>query len=104
MSTVLRISLPLTLWLASFSAVYGLHGLICSSRWVPLFENWTGRAVLIAAAVLAIAVQAALLFALRSPRWATSDRTMQRVSLTLAAAALVASIWTLLPTAVTSCL
>lgn len=104
MSTILRISLPLTLWLASFSAVYGLHGLVCSSRWTPLFEDGTGRALLVAAAVLAIAVQAALLFALQSPRWGTSDRTMRRVSLTLAAAALVASIWTLLPTAVTSCL
>lgn len=102
MSTILRLSLPLTLWLAAFSAVYGLHGLFCSSRWTPVFEDWTGRAILVAAAVAVIAMQAAMLFALRSPRWAASDRTMQRTSLILAAAALVASIWTLLPTAVAS--
>lgn len=102
MSTVLRISLPLTLWLASFSAVYGLHGLLCSSRWSPFSEDWMGRAVLIGAAVVAIAVQVALLFTLRSPRWASPDRTIQRASLTLAAAALVAAIWTLFPTAVVS--
>lgn len=104
MSAVLRISLPLTLWLASFSAVYGLHGLICSSRWAPLVEDWMGRVVLIGAAIVAIAVQGALFLALRSPKWATPDRTIQRTSLTLAIAALVASVWTLFPTAVTSCL
>ncbi|WP_249218996.1 hypothetical protein [Loktanella sp. SALINAS62] len=97
MNAVLRLSLPLTVWLASFSAVYGLHGLLCSDRGSMLLGNGMGRALLILATVAAIVVQAVLLAALRSRRWRDPDPTLQRISLGLAIVAFVSTVWTLLP-------
>ncbi|GGL78456.1 hypothetical protein [Wenxinia marina] len=102
MSDILRLSLPLTLWLASFSAVYGLQGLLCSSRWAPLADGGAGRLLLVVAAALAVAAQAALLLALRSPRWRANSAFVRSASLALAATALIATAWTLLPVAVVS--
>ncbi|MGR3464579.1 hypothetical protein [Limimaricola sp.] len=105
MSTVLRLSLPLGLWLAGFSGLYGLHGLMCSSRWAQPPLGLSERGLLVAAAIAAIAVQALCLAVLRSPRWRDPDPAIRRISLALAAIALVAAVWTLLPaTAVLSCL
>lgn len=59
MSLLLRMALPLTLWLASFSALYALHGLLCSSRWALEQGMLAGRAPLVAAVLLALAAQAA---------------------------------------------
>lgn len=95
MRDVLRLSLPMTVWLAGFSAIYGLHGFICSDRWA--FDDAAGRPVILAAAVAVIAVQAGLLAALRKPRFASPDSFVQRVAMTLGVAALVAGLWTLLP-------
>ena len=69
MNAILRLSLPLTLWLAAFSAVYGLHGLLCSSRWAAFVPELPGRALLAGAALVAVALQIALLAVLRSSRW-----------------------------------
>lgn len=103
MRDILRISLPLTIWLASFSAVYGLEGLVCSDRWTQAGLSLTaGRGVLITAWVIAIALQAAILLALRSPRFASPSGFVQGVTLTLAAVALLATAWSLLPVATTS--
>lgn len=97
MIAVLRLSLPLGLWFASFSAVYGLHGLLCSSRWADASIDLPGRALLIGASLAAIALQALCLAILRSPRWREPEPKLRHIGLGLAAAALVAAIWTLLP-------
>ena len=97
MSTVLRLSLPLTLWLASFSAVYGLHGLLCSARFAPPELEPRGRLLLLGAALAAVALQAGLLAALRSRRWPPADPVTGRISVMLALVALVGTIWTLFP-------
>ncbi len=103
MNDILRISTPLTVWLAAFSAVYGLQGLICSPRWAQAsLDLDAGRIALIATWVLSIVVQVVLLLALRSPRFVSPSRFIQAVSLALAVVALVATVWTLIPVATTS--
>ncbi|MRX51367.1 hypothetical protein GI374_13130 [Paracoccus sp. S-4012] len=103
MRDILRISVPLTVWLAAFSAVYGLEGIVCSPSWettdLSLAE---GRTALMLAAAAAVALQVALLLALRAPRFASPSPFMKRLSLMLAAASLVATVWTLFPVAVTA--
>ena len=103
MTDILRISVPLTLWLAAFSAVYGLQGLVCSPRWAEAALGLaTGRLLLALAWLAAVALQAALLLALRSPRFASRSGFVRGLSLSLAAVALVATLWTLLPVVATS--
>lgn len=103
MSDIMRLSLPLTAWLAAFSAVYGLGGLVCSDRWAQAgLSLATGRGAMIAAWLAAIAVQVALVLAIRSPRVASPSAPLQRLSLTLAIVALAATVWSLLPVVATS--
>lgn len=103
MTDILRISVPLTAWLVAFSAVYGLHGLVCSDRWAAAgLDLAVGRAAMAAAWIVAIALQVALLLALRSPRFASPSAFMRGVSLTLSVTALVAKLWTLMPVVTTS--
>ncbi|GGM12895.1 hypothetical protein GCM10011534_38690 [Pseudooceanicola nanhaiensis] len=102
MRSLLRLALPLTLWLACFSAVYGLAGLLCSSRWSPVADDTTRLTLLALAAMAAVVLQAGLVLALRSPRWQDPDTTLRRASLVLAVAALVSTIWTLLPPLLTT--
>ncbi|GAD57513.1 hypothetical protein [Limimaricola cinnabarinus] len=97
MNAILRLSLPLTLWLAAFSAIYGLHGLLCSSRWAAVAPELPGRVLLVGATIAALALQALLLAFLRSPRWPQPDAAIRRVSMVLAVAALVGTAWTLIP-------
>lgn len=92
MKNVLRIALPLTLWIIGFSAVYALQGLACSRHWPP---GQDGRTALIAAAALFILVQG-LVLAMVLSRPANS-RFVQSTATTLAAAALAAAVWTSLP-------
>lgn len=103
MTDILRISVPITVWLASFSAVYGLQGLVCSPRWAEAGLGLAaGRWALVLAAALGVAIQVALLLALRRPRFAARLRFVQGLSLSLAIVALVATVWTLLPVVTTS--
>ncbi|MFZ3582491.1 hypothetical protein ACOI1H_10015 [Loktanella sp. DJP18] len=102
MTDILRLSLPLTVWLASFSAIYGLQGLICSDRWPETDGFAIGRTALLFAWLLAGSIQTALLVGLRSQRYASPSAFVRQVSLILAVAALVATVWTLLPVVVTS--
>lgn len=95
MTDILRLSVPLTVWLASFSAIYGLSAIICSAGTAP--EPSYGRAGLLAAWLFAIALQAVLLVGLRSPRLASSSAFVRKTSFVLSASALVATIWTLFP-------
>ena len=103
MTEVLRMALPLTLWLVSFSALYGLHGMICATDWTlapgPGGIAW-GRLALLAGAALAVLEQLAVLVALRWTRLGPAPGFMHRATLTLAVAALIAAIWTSLPAAV----
>ncbi|TFL18352.1 hypothetical protein [Jannaschia formosa] len=98
MTELLRIAAPLSLWLASFSAVYGLEGLVCSDAWTGLeLDSGAGRAALVAAMVLAVSLQAGLLVALQGQRFGSGVPALRRISLVLGIAALIASVWTLLP-------
>lgn len=97
MRDVLRLSVPLALWLAGFSAVYGLQGLACSRHWP---EDLAARPTLIAAWLLAVALQAtALWLVARDP---SPSPTLRAIGLGLAATALAAAIWTLAPVAATT--
>lgn len=100
MRDVLRISIPFTLWLVSFSALYGLHGLVCSERWPASLGPGAGTAALAGAAILAIGLQAACIFALRAPQ-ALSPLPGRLVQI-LAVAALFAMVWTAVPVIMTS--
>jgi hypothetical protein len=105
MTDVIRLSLPLTAWLVSFSAVYGLHGIVCSSQWsaTPSFAGLSqGRLVMLAAFVFAIVIQAAIFAFLWSERFGGASGLMRWTSLTLAVAGLIAVPWTLFPVAALS--
>jgi hypothetical protein len=103
LTDILRISVPLTVWLAAFSAVYGLQGLVCSPRWAQAgLDLETGRWALALLAALSVALQLALLLALRRPGFAARSGFLRGLSLSLALVALVATVWTLLPVVTTS--
>lgn len=92
MSPILRLSLPFTLWLAGFSALYALHGLSCSRHWPAGLEQ---RPVLIVTAGLLIGLQALMLWLVR--RSPDPSRFVQWTATFLAAFALGAAIWTWAP-------
>ena len=60
MIEILRLSLPITVWLTGFSAVYALQGLSCSRHWPADLE---ARPVLLAAWAIAIVLQLIALIA-----------------------------------------
>lgn len=103
MTDLLRLFGPITLWLASFSAIYGLNGLVCSWRWADFgLTEPQGRYALIAAWLLAVALQAAVVFVLRAPRFASPSPLVATSSFWLSVVAVVSMVWTLFPVAVTS--
>jgi hypothetical protein len=92
MIEILRLSLPLTAWIAGFSAIYGLQGLTCSRHWPAGVE---ARPLLIAAWAIAILLQGLILLAiLRAP---STSRLVQGVATALAVTALIAAVWTMMP-------
>lgn len=99
MRNILRISLPLTVWIIGFCAIYGLQGLICSRHWPADIDP---RGTLIAAgAVLALAQAGVLAAIVARP---SRSRFVQMTATILGAAALGAALWTSLPVlAVTIC-
>lgn len=98
MMDILRILVSPVAWLASFSAVYGLLGILCATN-APLM-----RILLIAAFGLAVLLQIALLAMLRSRRFGAGPAFVRHVSLTGGWVGLVATVWTLLPIlATTAC-
>jgi hypothetical protein len=102
MKEVLRIAIPLTLWLVSFSAVYALHGVICGAQLAWLADPAMARTALISAWLVAVFAQLAVLIALLHPRLGGPPGVARWIAVTLAVAALVAAIWTLFPVAVLS--
>jgi hypothetical protein len=92
MREILRLSLPMTVWLVGFSAIYALQGLACSRHWPPDFE---ARPVLIAAFAVAVMVQVAILiYVVARP---SPSRHLQSVTTALAITGIVAVLWTFMP-------
>lgn len=100
MRDILRLSMPMTVWLMSFSAVYGLQGLVCSSR--LSYEQTASRYLLILAVIIAVSLQVVLLWGLYSQRWGSPHPFIRATSTVLGSVALIATIWTLFPVAVMS--
>ena len=92
MIEILRLSLPISLWVTGFSAVYALQGLSCSRHWPSDID---AQPILLVAWAVAIAVQALSLMAVvyvPSP-----SRFVQTTAIAIAIAALVAAVWTMVP-------
>ncbi len=89
MTDVLRLFGPLVLWLASFSAIYGLHGVSCAEGWggTPLIPAW----------IIAVVLQAVPLLLLSTDRFGGRHGFARRTGLALAMVGFVAVIWTLAP-------
>ncbi|MCY0096994.1 hypothetical protein [Hoeflea ulvae] len=104
MKDLLRILVSPLVWLASFSAVYALHGLVCQLDPGPsgLFGVSWGRITLGVAFVLAVLVQAGLLALLYSPRFGAAPGFARSVSRMSGWVGLAAALWTLFPTLVIS--
>lgn len=103
MRDVFRIMLAPLLWLAAFSAIYGLQGLLCE---LNVAGGMAGtplrRGVLVAAYGLAIALQCGLLAWLHGTCRANRSRFVDFVSRATGWTGLVATIWSLFPVAVLS--
>jgi hypothetical protein len=101
---LLRILLPLLVWLASFSAIYGLHGLGCALGWAKV--AWLGlslfRWALLIAWFAAIELQLLLLWVVRRQLYKRTSRFYHQLNLVSAWSALIATAWTLFPVTVSS--
>lgn len=104
MSDVLRILAGPLVWFAAFSAVYGLHGLICGHGigGVVLDVISLQRLLMITAFLASILVSAGVLWGLYAPRFASSSPFVTFVSRTTGWVGLVATVWTLSPTVLTT--
>ena len=92
MIEILRLSLPITVWLTGFSIVYALQGLACSRHWPGDLDS---RPVLLAAWAIAVVLQ---LLSLVAVLYAPSrSGFVQTTATALAATALVAAVWTMMP-------
>jgi hypothetical protein len=97
MIEILRLSLPITVWLTGFSAVYALQGLACSRHW-PV--DLDARSMLLGAWFIGCVLQALSLMAiLYAP---SPSPFMQKSAIALAVTALVAAVWTMMPVIVAS--
>ena len=97
MRDILRIAAPFTLWIAVFSAVYGLEGMVCCRHGLALAPA-QGRLLLVTALAGRDRV-AGLLWTLWSGPYGSPTRFGRLVSRTLGLSALVATVWTLAPVA-----
>lgn len=99
MTHVLRLSLPFTLWIVGFSAIYALQGLSCSRHWPEGLDARTALILVAALFVLAQGILLAAILATPSP-----SKFLQTTTAVLGAAALGAAFWTALPVmAITGC-
>ena len=103
MTDLLRILIAPLLWLASFSALYALHGFLCGSGLSgTIFGTPLARVAMVAAYSGAIVLQGALLLCLYASRFTSPSLFVKNVSRSTGWVGLVATIWTLLPVAVTT--
>ena len=92
MIEILRLSLPISLWITGLSAVYALQRLSCSRHWPTDID---ARPVLLAAWAVAGAIQTLSLIAvLYAP---SPSRFVQATAVAIAITALVAAVWTMMP-------
>lgn len=103
MKDVLRILISPVVWLASFSAVYALHGFVCEldPGASGIGISWI-RIVLVAGFLFAAALQVVLLALLYSRGFGSAPGFARSVSRTSGWVGLVATLWTLFPTLATS--
>lgn len=104
MTDLVRILLAPLVWLASFSAVYGLHGLICGHGIDGQVLDLVSlpRALMVLAYVLAILIQVGLVWSLHAERFSSPSSFVGFVSRATGWLSLVAAVWTLLPTVTTT--
>lgn len=104
MIDVARILVAPLVWLACFSAVYGLHGVLCASAMDGAGAAGlpSARVLLAVAWLAATLVQAGLLAALHFGPFASRSRFVGTVSRATGWTGFVATLWTLFPTVATS--
>lgn len=104
MKDILRILIGPLLWLASFSAVYGLHGIVCGFGIDGLAAGSVSlpRILLAGAWLAAILLQAIVLAGLYSRRYGSPSGFVRSISRATGWVGLVAAVWTLFPTVATS--
>lgn len=95
MSDILRILIAPLVWLAGFSLVYGLNGVLCSDGLGD--DASTSRAILLGAYGLLLALQATILVGLHLPRFASPSGFTRFVSRATGWVGLVAAAWSLMP-------
>ena len=92
MKEIMRLSLPITLWLVGFSAVYALQGFSCSRHWP---DHLAARPLLIASWISVVLIQVfSLAIILYVP---STSRFLQKTAVTIAVTAVVAALWTSMP-------
>ncbi|MBR9862708.1 MAG: hypothetical protein GYB24_04625 [Rhodobacteraceae bacterium] len=97
MTEIFRILIAPLVWFVSFSAIYGLHGVLCETG-PGAFEGWpVQRVVLISPVLLAIALQVVNLWMLYQPRFTAPAGLLRFVSRAGGWTGLVATVWTLFP-------
>jgi len=103
MKDVIRMLIAPLAWLGSFSAVYGLHGLLCG-HWIggAVSDVPLARTLLIGAYGLAMLIQLTLLVALYHPRIGAPPGLVRFVSRATGWVGLVATGWSLFPVVVTT--
>ncbi|MGD9544364.1 MAG: hypothetical protein AB7F41_05055 [Methylocystis sp.] len=107
MRDILRIVIAMLLWLALFSALYGLEGVGCASGWPEIRVNGGSlfHVAMTMAFFVALLTLAVLHVALHSRLFRSASPFVAQISRILGIAALVAGAWTLFPAvAVSSCL
>lgn len=104
MRDIFRILIAPLVWLASFSAVYGLHGLICGHGIDGAIFGGLSlpRALMVSAFGLAVLVQLLLVWGLHSERFGASSPFVQSLSRATGWIGLVAAVWSLLPAMTTT--
>ncbi len=94
----LRILVAPVVWLAAFSAVYGLQGVLCAAPPEGTVAGLPMARVLLALSfAAALLVQVALLVLLLSRRFGASRGFVRTVSLGGGLVGVVATVWTLFP-------
>ncbi len=104
MKDIIRILIAPLVWLASFSVVYGLHGLICGHGIDGTILGLVSlpRALLAFAYGLAVLIQVGLVWGLHADRFGSSSPFVGFVSRATGWVGLVAAVWSLLPTVTTT--
>lgn len=103
MKDLTRILIAPLVWLAAFSAVYGLHGIICGFAIDGMVLGLSlARVLLVAAYGLTILLQVAVLLALYQDRFSSESGFVNFTARASGWVGVVAAVWTLLPVVLTT--